>query len=103
MILLLLTSRAEDQTGGLIALSACLSGDLPKLLLDGRETDEPAMHPTAVIATTAAGSLATDNPRQERWVKFFWETPLRTGGRRYYDNCLYFFCLLMLSGMYRIY
>jgi len=72
-------------------------------MLDGRETSEPAMHPVAVIATTAAGSLATDNPRQERWVKFFWETPLRTGGRRYYDNCLYFFCLLMMAGEYRIF
>ena len=27
----------------------------------------------------------------------------RKGRRRYYDNCLYFFCLLMLTGNYRIY
>ena len=29
----------EKYSGGLIALSACLSGDLPKLLLDGRENE----------------------------------------------------------------
>ena len=29
----------EKYSGGLIALSACLSGDLPKLLLDGRDNE----------------------------------------------------------------
>ena len=33
----------EKHSEGLIALSACLSGDLPKLLLDGRENDARAM------------------------------------------------------------
>ncbi len=33
----------EKYSEGLIALSACLSGDLPKLLLDGREKDARAM------------------------------------------------------------
>ena len=33
----------EKHHEGLIALSACLSGDLPKLLLDGRESDARAM------------------------------------------------------------
>lgn len=72
-------------------------------MLDGREIDEDAMHPVALTVTTAAGSLATDNERTERWVKLFWNTPLRTGGRRYYDNCLYFFSLLMLAGEYKIF
>ena len=36
------------------------------------------------------------------WVKKFWETPLRTGKRRYYDNCLYMFAFLALAGKYRI-
>ena len=31
------------------------------------------------------------------------ELPMRKGVRRYYDNCLYFFCLLMLTGNYKIY
>ncbi len=33
----------EKYSGGLIALSACLSGDLPKLLLDGRESEARQM------------------------------------------------------------
>ena len=33
----------EKYSEGLIALSACLSGDLPKLLLDGRESEARAM------------------------------------------------------------
>ena len=40
--------------------------------------------------------------RDREWVRRFWETPLRQGDRRYYDNCLYFFALLALSGKYRI-
>ncbi|MNI96322.1 Reducing end xylose-releasing exo-oligoxylanase [compost metagenome] len=48
-------------------------------------------------------SLASDGPDAGHYVKLFWNTPLRTGIRRYYDNCLYFFSLLALSGNYRIY
>ena len=36
-----------------------------------------------------------------RWVEWFWNQPLRKGGRRYYDNCLYIFALLALAGRYR--
>lgn len=71
--------------------------------LDGAPTQEPAMHPVAITATLAAASLASDSPHREDFLRAFWETPLRQGQRRYYDNCLYFFCLLMLSGAYRIY
>jgi len=39
----------------------------------------------------------------KRWVEWFWNQPLREGDRRYYDNCLYLFALLALSGNYRIY
>lgn len=76
--------------------------------MDGTALDMPALHPVAIIATNAAGSLAIDDAWEGRgkyakqWVKDFWELPLRTGDRRYYDNCLYFFCLLMLAGRYRI-
>lgn len=77
---------------------------------DGEVVDEKVMHPTAVIASNAAASLAVlnGNPseeeraRAEKFVRRFWETPLREGKRRYYDNCLYMFALLMLSGNYRI-
>jgi oligosaccharide reducing-end xylanase len=35
-------------------------------------------------------------------VELLWNTPVRTGVRRYYDNCLYFFSILALSGNYKI-
>ncbi|MCR5031463.1 MAG: xylanase [Lachnospiraceae bacterium] len=71
--------------------------------LDGTATEEPAMHPVAIIAVLAAASIASDSPYAEEYLKKFWEAPLRKGVRRYYDNCLYFFCLLMLGGYYQIY
>ena len=66
----------------------------------GEPKKPPALHPTALTATTAAASLATDTPLSRTWVMRFWNTPPRRGVRRYYDNCLYFFCLLMLAGRY---
>ncbi|MCL6592230.1 MAG: xylanase [Firmicutes bacterium] len=71
--------------------------------IKGEPLDEPAMHPVAIIATNAAGSLAAKGKYRLQWVKDFWELPLRKGVRRYYDNCLYFFALLMLAGRYKIY
>ena len=50
-----------------------------------------------------AASIASGSAFAEEYLRAFWQTPLRTGKRRYYDNCLYFFSLLMLAGMYRIY
>jgi oligosaccharide reducing-end xylanase len=78
-------------------------GEYYNYMLDGTALDQKALHPIAIIATNAAGSLATNGKYQLQWVKDFWNTPLRKGDRRYYDNCLYFFCLLMLAGKYRIY
>ena len=72
-------------------------------MLDGTPIGEEAMHPWAIVATTAAASIASDSPRRLQWVRDFWNLPLRKGPRRYYDNCLHFFCLLMLSGRYRAY
>ena len=71
--------------------------------LDGTPHDEPAMHPVAITAVCAAASIASDSPSADMWIKRFWNLPMRTGKRRYYDNCLYFFCLLMLAGQYKIY
>ncbi len=71
--------------------------------LDGTSHDEPAMHPVAMTAVLAAASIASDSPYADDFLRRFWQTPLRQGPRRYYDNCLYFFCLLMLAGEYRIY
>jgi oligosaccharide reducing-end xylanase len=78
-------------------------GQYDSYMLDGTPVGIPALHPTAIIATTAAASLAADNEHRMEWVKDFWNTPLRTGDRRYYDNCLYLFSLMMLAGEYKIY
>lgn len=74
--------------------------------IDGQVLEEHALHPTAITATNAQASLAIDGPLTGNaltCVREFWETPLRRGDRRYYDNCLYFFALLALSGRYQIY
>lgn len=72
-------------------------------LVDGTRLEEKALHPVAIIAVNAEASLAADGPYAKECVKKFWETPLRTGDRRYYDNFLYLFAMLALSGNYRIY
>jgi oligosaccharide reducing-end xylanase len=78
-------------------------GDYKAYTIKGEPFDEPAMHPVAIIATNAAGSLSAKGKYRLQWVKDFWELPLRKGNSRYYDNCLYFFSLLMLAGEYKIY
>ena len=77
--------------------------DLRAYELNGTLQPEPAMHPTAVLAVLGAASIASRSEHRERFLRIFSETPLRKGIRRYYDNCLYFFCLLMLTGNYKIY
>ena len=77
--------------------------DLKAYELDGTPQNEPAMHPTAIRAVLGAASIAATGPERIRFLKEFAELPMRKGNRRYYDNCLYFFCLLMLTGNYRIY
>ena len=82
--------------------------------IDGTKLEEPALHPVGILATTAQASLAVDGPISlasdepekalaAEWVERFWNEPLRTGDRRYYDNCLYVFAFLALSGNYKIY
>lgn len=75
---------------------------------DGVLIEHKALHPVGLLATLAQGSLASslsdDETARENakyFVNLFWNTPLRKGERRYYDNCLYFFALLALSGNYR--
>lgn len=71
--------------------------------IDGTVLEGNALHPVAITATNAAASLAADNEFSKAMVEEFWNTPLRKGDRRYYDNCLYMFAFLALSGNYRIY
>ena len=70
--------------------------------IDGTIINEKALHPVAIIATNAQASLASKGKYSKECVDLFWNTPLRKGDRRYYDNCLYMFALLALSGNYRI-
>lgn len=70
--------------------------------IDGTLLAEKARHPVAVIAVNAQASLASDGPFAKACVEKLWNTSLRTGVRRYYDNCLYLFAILALSGNYRI-
>ena len=71
-------------------------------LIDGTRLEEKALHPVAVIAVNAQASLAADGVYSKECVEKFWDTPLRKGSRRYYDNFLYIFALIALRGNYRI-
>lgn len=81
--------------------------------IDGTALPKPALHPIGLLATTAQGTLAIPERLDaknlsetgkiaKQWVERFWKEPLRQGERRYYDNCLYLFAFLALSGNYRI-
>ena len=79
--------------------------------IDGTPLERPVLHPVGLLATIAQGALSvpfdespdSDFQTAAKWVRWFWDHPLRKGVRRYYDNCLYIFALLALSGNYRIY
>ena len=71
--------------------------------LDGTPQSEPAMHPLAIQAVLGAASAASSSAHRIQFLQQFARIEPRKGVRRYYDNCLYFFCLLMLTGNYRIY
>lgn len=92
--------------------------------VDGTVLEGKALHPVGLRAATTAGLLAVVgrylnmcggryNLLREvmpedvyslsyRWLEELWNTPMRLGDRRYYDNCLYFFAFLALGGRYRI-
>lgn len=77
--------------------------------IDGTPVDETVLHPVGFIAATAEGSLAAMHSQEPdaldnaiRWVRLLWDTPIRTGTRRYYDNFLYAFAFLALAGEYRV-
>lgn len=71
--------------------------------IDGTVVDSQALHPVAISATVAQASLASKSENKMEWIGSFWNQPMRRGKWRYYDNCLYFFAFLALSGNYRIY
>ena len=84
-------------------LSGLRANQYHKYEIDGRIADEEVLHPLAIPATVAQGALAAKGPHVKEWVESFYRMPMRTGRWRYYDNCLYFFAFLALSGNYRMY
>ena len=83
------TRRCKEETTGIYEV-------------DGTPVEGTALHPVGLLATNAQAALAARSAEADSWVRRLWETPLRTGPRRYYDNCLYLFALLALGGQYRI-
>ena len=79
--------------------------------IDGTPLERPVLHPLGLVATMAQSTLAipyssdpdSDFAVARQWVEWFWNQPMRKGVRRYYDNCLYIFAMLALSGNYRMY
>ena len=79
--------------------------------IDGTLVEDHAKHNVGLMATNAEGSLAVfinskaDSKSlkyAERCVRLLWDTPMQIGKHRYYDNCLYMFAMLALSGNYKI-
>jgi oligosaccharide reducing-end xylanase len=98
----------RDEADRLIAFFADKrSDDFRRYQIDGTPLEEKSLHPVGLVATNAEAALAAhaegDKGRLAREAALrLWNTPPRTGERRYYDNCLYFFAMLALSGNYRI-
>lgn len=71
--------------------------------VNGEIAELGILHPIGLLATCAQASLASNSVHAEEYARLLWNTPLRTGVRRYYDNCLYMFAFLALSGNYSMY
>ena len=76
-----------------------------KYEIDGTPTEFKALHPIGLLATLAQATLScseNSKPACEKIIRRFWNTKPRRGERRYYDNCLYMFAVLALSGKYKV-
>ncbi|MBO4902006.1 MAG: diguanylate cyclase [Lachnospiraceae bacterium] len=92
-----ITTRVQDFFAGKDLMHLNASG------IDGTDYDEPVMHPVGLTATLAAASVCSKSEHRLEFLQKFVQMPMRTGKRRYYDNCLYFLCLLILTGNYQPY
>lgn len=94
----------EERTAGVPVFK--IDGS-PLTVSDQNEQHFPPLrvhHPVGLFATLAQASLATidlDKSLATKWLEAFWVLQVRKGKYRYYDNLLYFFALLSLSGQYR--
>ncbi|MBR0154722.1 MAG: xylanase [Treponema sp.] len=106
--------KDKGQFDAILRMMKFFGTDLEAVLctykVDGTPVGRPVLHPVGLLATIAQSALTipfnenadSDFAIAKQWVEWFWNEPLRKGERRYYDNCLYIFALLALSGNYRI-
>lgn len=66
----------------------------------GEKTGRDALHPLGLLATVACTRSVVDTEESSTLAKAFWNSEMRIGDRRYFDNFLYIFCFLLLSGKY---
>lgn len=69
--------------------------------LDGTDGGRFSRHPIGLLASLATTYVISQTEETKTLALRFWDTPLRDGRRRYYDNFLYAFAFLALAGMYR--
>lgn len=70
--------------------------------VDGVAQPDTNYQATGLVGMNAMASLAANGPDVQTMVDALWKKAPSTGRWRYYDDCLYFFSLLALSGNYRI-
>lgn len=70
--------------------------------IDGTKATDETICPLGIPVTVAQSVLAAETEYSREWVERFWNLPMTTGKWRYYDNCLYLFAFLALSGNYKI-
>lgn len=70
--------------------------------IDGTRAQEEPFFTLGIPITVAQSVLAAETEYSREWVERFWNMPMNEGKWRYYDNCLYLFAFLALSGNYRI-
>ena len=81
--------------------------------IDGTPRRRHSRHPVALCSAIAQAAIVLErrrtpieNEMREKAraaVERFWNTPLRNGKHRYYDNTQYLLSLLILSGKYMVY
>ena len=68
--------------------------------LDGKQLDD--RHAQGLVAVNAVASLATADPRAEKFVEALWNMPTPSGTERHYEGLLYMMALLHCSGEFKI-
>lgn len=89
------------------------TGDFMDYLIDGTARARKARYQLALASGVAAAAITLERSKEpvkpadlakaKRAVKRFWNAPLTTGKKRFFDNSLYFYVLLMLSGNFNVY